>query len=88
MKAEDIKKLEKGRELLDLIDSYKFSIEELENVIQEHDVVEGGTLYVETEEGSKGRLRLSKELTLKVMDEVLAEYKATVEKLKKEFEEL
>lgn len=86
MKVEDIEKLEKAKELLELIGSYKSCIEELEQFLSANLPIEGGTLYSEGE--NKIRLRLSEELTKKVMNKVLEEYKETVARLEKEFAEL
>ena len=88
MKVEDIEKLKKGQCILDNIGSYNSCIEDLEQRLQESEKVEGGVLYTEGEDDSKIRLRLSKELAVKVMGEVLGEYKAKVAELKKEFDEL
>lgn len=86
MKVEDIAKLEKAKELLELIGSYKSCTEELEQFLSANLPIEGGTLYSEGE--NKIRLRLSEELTKKVMNKVLEEYKSTVTRLEKEFAEL
>ena len=83
MKVEDIAKLEKAKELLELIDSYKSCIEELEKFLSANLPIEGGTLYSEGE--NKIRLRLSEELTMKVMNKVLEEYKEILARLEKEF---
>ena len=86
MKVEDIAKLEKAKEILELIGSYKSCIEELEQFLSEKLPIEGGTLYSEGE--NKIRLRLSEELTKKVMNKVLEEYKETLARMEKEFAEL
>lgn len=86
MKVEDIAKLEKAKEILELIGSYKSCIEELEQFLSAKLPIEGGTLYSEGE--NKIRMRLSEELTKKVMNKVLEEYKETLARLEKEFAEL
>ena len=86
MKVEDIAKLEKAKELLELIGSYKSCIEDLEKFLSANLPIEGGTLYSEGE--NKIRLRLSEELTKKVMNKVLEEYKEILARIEKEFAEL
>jgi hypothetical protein len=86
MKVEDIAKLEKAKEVLELIGSYNSSIEDLEQFLSTNPPIEGGTLYSEGED--KIRLRLSEELTKEVMNKILEEYKKTLARLKKEFDEL
>lgn len=86
MKVEDIAKLEKAKEVLENICTYKSAIEDLEQYMQGVESIEGGTSF--TEGKDKVRVRLSKELTIKVLHEVLEEYKSTVARLEKEFEEL
>ena len=86
MRLEDIEKLEKAKEVLENIRTYKSATEDLEQYMQGVESIEGGTLYTEGED--KTRVRLSNELTIKVLHEVLEEYKSTVARLEKEFEEL
>lgn len=86
MKVEELEKLKKGAQLMDEINSYKFLIEDTEKAMKDSEQIAGGMLY--TEGKNKIRMPLSKEVTLKVMEMAIAEHKATIARLEKEFEEL
>ena len=86
MKIEELEKLKKGALLMDEINSYKFFIENTEKAMKDSEQIVSGTLYTEGE--NKIRMPLSKEITLKAIEVAIAELKATVERLEKEFEEL
>ena len=86
MKVEELEKLKKGARLMDDINSRKAFIEDTENAMKEISQISGGMLYTEGE--NKIRMPLSKEITLKTMEIAIAEHKATIERLEKEFEEL
>lgn len=86
MKVEELEKLKKGAQLMDEINSYKFLIEDTEKAMKDSEQIAGGMLYTEGE--NKIRMPLSKEVTLKAMEMAIAENKATIARLEKEFEEL
>ena len=86
MKVEELEKLKKGAQLIDDINSRKCLIEDTEKAMEDCRQIYGGMLYTEGE--NKIRMPLSKEITLKAMEMAIAEHKATVTRLEKEFEEL
>lgn len=86
MKVEELEKLKKGAQLLDDINSRKCLIEDTEKAMEDCRQIYGGMLYTEGE--NKIRMPLSKEVTLKAMEMAIAEHKATIARLEKEFEEL
>lgn len=86
MKVEELERLKKGAQLMDDINSRKAFLEDTEKAMEDCRQIYGGMLYTEGE--NKIRMPLSKEVTLKAMETAIAEHKATIARLEKEFEEL
>lgn len=86
MTIEELEKLKKGAQLMDEINSHKWLIEDTEKAMKDSEQIAGGMLYTEGE--NKIRIPLSKEVTLKAIEVSIAEHKATIARLEKEFEEL
>ena len=85
MKIEEFKRLKEGQRLLDNISGYKSLIEDIEQGLENKDQIEKGVLFTD---GEKLRIPLTKEVVLNTIEMALKDYRASVARLEKEFEEL
>ena len=85
MKIEEFERLKEGQRLLDNISGYKSLIEDIEQGLENKDQIEKGVLFTD---GEKLRIPLTKEVVLNTIEMALKDYRASVARLEKEFEEL
>ena len=85
MEIEEFKRMKEGQRLLDNISGYKSLIEDIEQGLENKDQIEKGVLFTD---GEKLRIPLTKEVVLNTIEMALKDYRASVARLEKEFEEL